>query len=110
MITFLTEEERQVVERNELLELEADILVTLGFDLCFPGPVAPMERFLRLLKIDDKPILRRMSFQICKFTYNESSFLKYPPSKIAACAVILCYNIYKRDEEQFEKKGFFAED
>jgi hypothetical protein len=97
MITFLTEEERLVVDREKLLELEADMLVTLGFDLCFPGPVAPMERFLRLLKIDHLPILRRMSFQICKFTYNESSFLKYPPSEIAASAVLICLNIFRRD-------------
>lgn len=90
MLTFLTEEERQIVNREELLELEADILVTLGFDLCFPGPVAPMERFLRLLQIDHLPILHRMSFQICKFAYNESTFLQYPPTQIAACAVLIC--------------------
>ena len=100
MVTFLTEEERKVVNRKELLELEVDILVTLGFDLLFPGPVAPMDRFLRLLKVDNIPAIRQMSLQICKFAYKQTRFLNYLPSEIAACAVIISLNIFKRDEEQ----------
>ena len=45
-----------------------------------------------------------MSFQICKFQLNDSKFLKYAPSQIAACTVIICYNIYKRDKEKKESK------
>ena len=41
-----------------------------------------------------------MSFQICKFSLNDAIFLKYYPSQIAACALILSVNIYELDREK----------
>lgn len=48
-----------------------------------------------------------MSFQICKFQCNDAQFLKYRPSVIAACAIILAINIYERDLEKYQNKNFF---
>jgi hypothetical protein len=39
MISLLTDEEQKLVTKKELIDLEASILVALGFDFNFPGPV-----------------------------------------------------------------------
>jgi hypothetical protein len=39
MISLLTDEEQKLVTKKELIDLEANILVALGFDFNFPGPV-----------------------------------------------------------------------
>lgn len=63
-----------------------------------------MERFLRLLNYDKSSnSIKDMSFQICKFSLNEACFLKYRPSQIAACAVLIAINIY---EDNKLRKGF----
>ena len=38
-----------------------------------------------------------MSYQICKFQLNESSFLDFRPSQIAAAAIIIAINVANRD-------------
>ena len=83
------------------------MLVKLGFDLHFPGPVDPMNRFLHLLGYNQNKIMVNMAFQICKFTMNEPVFLNYQPSVIAASAVILSANIHARDVEDYESTGVY---
>jgi hypothetical protein len=39
MISLLTDEEQKLVSKKELIDLEENILVALGFDFNFPGPV-----------------------------------------------------------------------
>ena len=85
------------------------MLVKLGFDLHFPGPVVPMDRFLQLLGFNKSRLMVKMTYQICKFAMNEPVFLNYRPSMISACAVILCANIYMRDKEQYESTGVFSQ-
>ena len=50
-----------------------------------------------------------MAYQICKFSQNESCFLEYRPSQLAACACIISINIYEKDKNShnftFQKKG-----
>ena len=84
------------------------MLVKLGFDLHLPGPVVPMDRYLQLLGFNKSKLMVNMTYQICKFTMNEPAFLNYKPSIIAACAVIICANIYMRDKESYESTGVFA--
>lgn len=107
MIGLLTDEEQRQVSKNALIDLEAKILVQKGFDFGFPGPIQAMERYLRLLAFDTNKIVSDMGYQICKFQLNDSRFLGYRPSQLAACAVIISINIYRRDQEKFEKSGVF---
>ena len=108
-LEFLTEEEKEKVDKQAVFDLEAKVLVKLGFDLHFPGPVDPMQRFLHLLGYNKNDLVLNMTFQICKFTTNKPVFLNYRPSMIAACAVILCANIYMRDTEAYESTGVFKQ-
>jgi hypothetical protein len=39
MIALLTEEEQKLVTKNDLIDLEEQILVLFGFDFSFPGPI-----------------------------------------------------------------------
>jgi hypothetical protein len=39
MITLLSDDEKKNVTKKQLIELEAEILVTQGFDYNFPGPI-----------------------------------------------------------------------
>ena len=39
MINLLTDEEKENVTKKSLIDLEASILVKLGFDFNFPGPI-----------------------------------------------------------------------
>ena len=97
MILYLSEDEQKNVSKQDLLDLEHDILVRLGFDITFTGPVECMERYLRLLDFDKNKVIYDMCYQICKFQLTDSEFLAYRPSEIAASSVIISINIYRRD-------------
>ena len=93
-LEFLTDEEKERFDEQAVFDLEGQVLVKLGFDLHFPGPVDPMHRFLHLLDFNKNQLMAGMAFQICKFSMNAPVFLNYRPSVIAACAVILSANIH----------------
>ena len=80
MINLLTDDEKRYVSKSSLIELEAQILAKMGFDFNFPGPMQPMERYLRVLNYQKSKTIHDMGFQICKFQLNEASFLNFRPS------------------------------
>ena len=86
------------------------ILETLQFDFQVTGPCQCIERFLRILNYDktSRKIIQ-MAYQICKFSQNDSEFLDYRQSQLAACACIITINIYEKDKNngnfKFEKLG-----
>ena len=108
LIGMLTAEEQKYVSKQGLIDLEEHVLMMLGFDFNFPGPIQSMDRFIRILSYDKNKTIREMSYQICKFQLNEAKFLNFRPSCIAACSVILSINIYQKIEEQSNPTGFFA--
>ena len=80
MISLLTEQEQKYVTKQGLIDLEAKIIETFGFDFNFPGPIQPLERYLRVLDYNLNQIVFDMAFQICKFSLNDGKFLIYRPS------------------------------
>lgn len=62
MINLLSPEEKKTVTKQSLIDLESDILIKLGFDFNFPGPIQSMERFLRILGYDLNRSVYEMSF------------------------------------------------
>jgi hypothetical protein len=52
MISLLGEDEKKLVTKQKLIDLETNILIIFGFDFNFPGPLQSMERYLRLLDYD----------------------------------------------------------
>ena len=98
MINLLTDDEKKGVNKQCLIDLEADILSTFCFDFNFPGPIQSMERYLRILGYDLNKTVNDMSYQISKFQLNDSKFLDFRCSQIAASAIIIAINIYERDQ------------
>lgn len=49
MIGLLSNQEYKCVSKQELIDLEYDIVFRFGCDFNFPGPIESMERFLRIL-------------------------------------------------------------
>lgn len=103
MMNLLSEDEQKCITIGQMINLEADVLVKLSFDFNFASPIQSMERFLRLLNYDQNQIVYDMSYQICKFQLNDSMFLDYRPSQIAAAAVLISINIFERDAEKNRK-------
>lgn len=62
MIMHLSEEEKKNVSKEDLLNLEQDILVRLGFNITFTGPVECMERYLRILNYDNNKVIYDMCY------------------------------------------------
>jgi hypothetical protein len=62
MINLLSLEEKKTVTKQSLIDLESDILIKLGFDFNFPGPIQSMERYLRILGYDLNRSVYEMSF------------------------------------------------
>lgn len=62
MINLLTEEEKALTNKQRLIDLESNILMTLGFDFNFVGPVQFLERYLRVLEYDSNKTIFDMSF------------------------------------------------
>jgi len=107
MINLLSPEEKKNVTKQSLIDLEADILIKLGFDFNFPGPIQSLERYQRLLDYQLNKTVYDMGFQICKFSLNEAMFLNYRPSQIAACSLLLSINIFEEDQDHSSKRKFF---
>ena len=108
MIVHLNPEEREHIKVPDLVRMEQEILTVLSFDLGFPNPIVAIERYLRLLGFDKNHIIEEMAFQLSKFALNDPEFLNFRPSQIAACSVLISANIYKRDQEEFERTGVYA--
>ena len=96
-----------MVTQAELLQQEQEVLTILGFDLIVPTPVVPLDRFLRLLNLQQNKMVEDMALSLAKFALNDIRFTTYRPSAIAACTLIIALNIFKRDEEEYEQKGAF---
>ena len=107
MISLLEDDEKTRISKTDLIDLEEDIMRRLKYEFHFPGPIAPMERFLRLLGYHKNVLSFDMAFNICKFQLTDPAFLEYTPSEIAACAVILAVNIYQKENQKKLHNQFF---
>lgn len=98
MISLLSESEKKQITKQDLVALETDILIRFGFDFNFPGPIDSIQRYLRLVGYDKDRSVVAICEQLGRFQLNYSVFLKYKPSQIAACVVILSINLAKKNE------------
>ena len=64
MIRLLTYAEQNKVCKQDLVDLETDILLKFGFDFNFPGPIESSQRFLRLLGHNKNVHIQKLCRQI----------------------------------------------
>ena len=103
MIKLLNKKEKQMVTKEELEDLEFEIILMFGCDFNFHGPINFVDRYLRLMNYSNEEVIQMMCYEICKFSLNDDLFLNYKPSQIAACSVILSINIFKKEEMEHYK-------
>ena len=99
MIVLLTEYEKKYITKDFLVELEFQIVEAFDIDFNFMlvSPVDLIDRYLRILNYDKDINVRKITFDICKFQLLDAKFLKYLPSQLAACSIILAINIEERE-------------
>lgn len=69
MINLLSDSEKENVNKQNLIELESQVIKKLNFNFVIPGPIQSMERYLRILNYDiNKSVVYSMAYQICKFS------------------------------------------
>ena len=80
MIYALNDLNGDTVEREDLIELEQQILRQLGFDFNFVGPKQFLDRYMRVLDIEYKPKVYKMALQILSLSIVNQQLLDYRPS------------------------------
>lgn len=76
--------------REELLDMEQNIVHKLGFRITVPTAYPFLHRFLKLLKAS--PLIRHAASFYTERTLQEHDMLRYRPSLICASAVVLAIN------------------
>ena len=81
-------------DRAQMLAMEREILDTLSFELTTPTTKSFLRRFLRAAEADQKTEF--LASFLAELTLLEYSFLRFPPSLVAASAVFLALHALHR--------------
>ena len=82
-------------KREEILDMEGQILSSLNFNLTTPSAYRFLERYTKVAGLDEK------SFQLARYllelAFIEYKMLKYVPSNLACSAIYLVNKIQKKE-------------
>lgn len=101
---------RKQVNRDQLIKLEEKIIRMLDFDLQWCTPLPFLERYQRILKLDQEKsngINLKIGFsarKLLRHMMHKSQFLQYRPSQIAATAILVAIDLNKSEIEK-EKRN-----
>ena len=99
MLSLLPASEQKKTSKQDLINLEEQILITLNFALHNAGPIPFIERFQRLFGMDQESVdhdFKQVGFtarQFVKYMMRYGKFLNWKPSQQAAAAFILSINL-----------------
>ena len=94
MINLLPESYRLSVSRADLIGLERNILMTLQYSVQWAGPIPFVDRYLRLLGLQECSQVAFMAKQFCKHTAKSADLcMGVSPSRIAVSCVLAAVNI-----------------
>ena len=84
--------------RQELIDLEKDVIDRLDFELQYTGPLLFLERFLRIYSLDqtvrdiESLAIASLAAGLLKKFVREQAFLSFKPSQMAAAALTIAIN------------------
>lgn len=83
MINLLQGEQKSLVSKEALVELEMEIVLSLDNSLSFETVVPFVERFIIITAIESEVIeqVKYAAFQFCKFMQRITDFLDTKPSR-----------------------------
>lgn len=94
MIYALEDVNGDILKREDLIHLEQKILRQFAFDFNFVGPKQFLDRYMRILELENKSKIQKMALQILSLSIVNHKLISYRPSQIAACSLIIALNIY----------------
>ena len=77
--------------RDQIFNMEQNMLTVLNFSLTFPSPFRFLERFNKLAKCSEKQW--NLAHYLIELPLIEQRMLKYTPSNLAAAAIYLAQRI-----------------
>ena len=86
MIDILPEVQRKQISKQDLIDLEEKILRALNFDFNYSSPLIFLERYQRLLSVDQEATdgiskqIGHSARQFCKYMQRNHQFLEYTPA------------------------------
>lgn len=95
---------RKQVTRELLIDLEEQIIRALDFDLQNDGPLPFLERYQRILKIDQEkkdPLHYKIGYsarKLLRHMMHKDTFLVYRPSQIASTAILVAIDLNKQEK------------
>lgn len=95
-------------QRDEVLDMEQDIVHKLGFRITVPTAYPFLQRFLNILKAS--ATIRHASSYYTERTLQEHDMLRYRPSLICAAAVTLALNNPDVGDYDFQQIAFESEE
>lgn len=87
MISLLPSPQKDIITREMLIDLEEKIVRALDFDFNFAGPLVFLERYQRLLSVDQpekntvSKQIHHTARQLCKYMLRHHEFLEYTPAQ-----------------------------
>lgn len=99
MVKLVAEQWDVHITRQDLLDLEEDIIRTLDFDLRSVSPLLFLERYLRVFQLHNDAsdyqsrVIASLSRQFSKSFLRQQAYLSAKPSQVAGAALILSINL-----------------
>ena len=99
MIRLVAKEWNFQTTKEELVQLERDVIRLLDWELIIPGPLFFLERFQRIFGLDqeksdqDAARVANVARKMIRCMLLSSTYLRFKPSQIASAAILLSIGI-----------------
>lgn len=100
MVNMISDEDRQTVNKQKIIQLEDDIIPALDFEFIIPGPIPFLERFTQLMGISQQAYDNRVATELCRHLSKEQYYLQMRSSEVAAVNIILALNMTRNNDSQ----------
>jgi len=89
MLNLLTNAEREIVTKRNVIALEEKVLTLLNCNLLFLGPLQFLERYLRLSNFHENEEVVKLASEIIIMCRTKIQLAEFKPSQIAAASFFL---------------------
>lgn len=99
MVRLVASEWNFETTKEEIIEMESQVIRLLDWDLSMVGPIFFLERYQRIFGVESERIdpdaarVGGLARKIIRCLLLSSQFLRFKPSQVAAAAVMLSINI-----------------
>lgn len=88
-LKLLPADEREDVTKEDVIKMELAFIEILDFNLHMLSPLPFLERFLRLINLEEDDYVSKLSKEVCFMARCSHKYLNLLPSEIAAGAYVI---------------------